>query len=132
MEREFFVFANSNDSTDHYPENRTEDFVIHLAKPVHLEGQWECGLMQYQFNSTVDKPFYVCCDLVQESFVGDHKQSVLRRIRLKNVQFANVIYLPLKVHDFNSIRVYLRSWKDKEPRGIKGQSFCTLHFRRVK
>ena len=130
MEREFYIYGNSSDCKDHYPDNRPEDFVIHLPNPIELKGEWECGLMQFQYNSSSEKPFFVCCDLVLESYVGDHKLEVLRRVRLKNVQFANVIYVPLKMCNFNSIRVYMRTWKNKEATGLRGRSFCTLHFRR--
>ena len=131
MDREFYIYCTSSDCKELNPDNRAENFVIHLPKPIHLEGEWECGLMQFQYNASSEKPFYVCCDLVTESYVGDHTLPLFRRVRLKNVQFANVIYIPLKTHDFNSIHVYMRSWKNTEATGVRGRSYCTLHFRRV-
>lgn len=131
MDREFYVYGSSAECKDLYPDNKPEDFVIHLPKPIHMEGEWECGLLQFQYNVSTEKPYYVCCDLVRESFVGDYTLPVLRRVRLKGIQFIKVIYVPLKTRDFNSIRVYMRSWKNKDPTGLRGRSFCTLHFRRV-
>lgn len=131
MARSFHIYGYSRHSKDLYPHNRGDNFVIPLAKPLHLEGEWECGLLQFQYNAATDTPYYVCCDAVVESHVGDYKLPVLRRVRLKNIQYSHMIYVPLKVHDFNSIRVYMRSWNNKPPLSVISGTHCTLHFRRV-
>ena len=130
MDREFYVYGNSHDCFEIHPKNEAANFRIHLSKPIHLEGQWEVGLMQFQFDASTDKPYHVCCDLVCESYVGDHKLPILRRVRLKHIQFTNVLYVPLKIRDFQDICIYLVTWKNKEAHNIRGRTFCTLHFRR--
>lgn len=131
MDRDFYIYGCSGNSKDIYPNNAPEDFVIHFPKPVHLEGEWECGLFQLQYNASTEKPYYICCDVVSESYVGDHTLPILRRVRLKSIQYANVIYVPLRRKDFNSIRFYMRTWKNKHAQGFRGKTFCTLHFRQV-
>ena len=126
MAREFYVYGTSSYCKEFYPTNKAEDFIIHLPKPIHLEGEWECGLVSFQYNASAEKPYYVCCDLVTQSYVGDYMLPLLRRVRLKNVQYANVLYIALRIRDFNSIRVYMKSWKNKEASGVKGRSYCTF------
>ncbi len=131
MDREFNIYGYSNHSKDVYPNNTSADFVISLPKPIHLEGEWECGFVQFYYTASTDKPFYVCCDLVHESHVGDFKLPILRRVQLKTTQFAHVIYAPMKTRDFNSIRVYMRTWKNKPAKALRGPTYFTLHFRRL-
>jgi hypothetical protein len=131
MDREFNIYCYSDNSKDVYPNNRADNFFLHLTKPVHLTGDWECGLVQFEYTSSSDKPFFVCTDTVMESYVGDYKLPVLRRVRVRNTQFSHVIYAPVKTHDFNSIRIFMRTWKNKAATMVRGRTFCTLHFRRV-
>ena len=131
MDHSFFIYGYSRHSKDLYPTNKGQDFYIHLSEPVHLEGEWECGLVQFQYNASSESPYYVCCDIVAESYAGDFKLPILRRVRLKNTQFSHVIYVPLKTRDFSSIHFYLKSWNNKTPFSVRGGTHCTLHFRRV-
>lgn len=131
MDRDFNIFCYSDNSKDVYPNNRADDFVLHLPNPIHLEGEWECGLVQFEYTASSDKPFFVCSDVVMESYVGDYKLPVLRRVRLRNTQFNHVIYAPVKMRDLSSIHIFMRTWKNKTAFMVRGRVFCTLHFRRV-
>lgn len=131
MDQEFHIYGYSENSKVFYPENTPDDFTIHLQKSFHLEGEWECGLIQFQYAASLEKPFFVCCDLVNESYVGDIKLPILRRVRLRNTQFNQVIYSTLKKRDFNSIRIYMKTWRNKPGTMVRGKTYYTLHFRRV-
>ncbi len=134
MDQEFHLYCYSQHSKEFFPSNGPSDFTIHLPKSIHLEGAWECGLMQFKYTttaSTTEKPFYVCCDLVSESYSGDFTLPILRRVRLRTTQFSHVIYVPLKTRDFNVVRLYLRTWKNKDSPVQRGDTHCTLHFRRI-
>jgi hypothetical protein len=82
--------------------------------------------------------FFVYCDVVQDSVVGDVKAPLLRSVIARgrygeNVHevFSKPMYLPLRTNQFDTIRI---SIKDESGRPIKfnyGNSCVTLHFRRV-
>lgn len=135
MAREFHIYGYSRYAKDVYPYNKGDDFVIHLSDPVHLEGEWECGLVQFDYNTATDSPYFVCCDIVMESNVGEYKMPALRRVKTSGkkpaTQFNHVIYVALKSHDFNSIRIYMKTWKNYPPTRIRAGTHCTLHFRRI-
>ena len=131
MDRPFLLYACSEHSQDIFPNNTPPNFAIHLKRPVHLEGQWECALVQFVFDGKPEAGYFVCCDLVRESHTGDYMLPVLRQVRDKMWQFKNLLYVPLKSRDFNAIRIYLRTWKNGEPTRVKNTVYCTLHFRRI-
>jgi hypothetical protein len=82
--------------------------------------------------------FFVYCDVVQDSIVGDVKAPLLRSVIARghygeNVHevFSKPMYLPLRTNQFDTVRI---SIKDESGRPVKfnyGNSCVTLHFRRV-
>ncbi len=130
MGRSFHIYACSGDSLQLFPNNTSSDFTIQLSEAVHLEGDWSCGLVEFQLFGQPRDPLYVCCDLVEENFTGEFKLPVLRRVRLKTTQFAQVTYLPIKIRDFNTVRIYLKTSNNLNPSPKVEHTYCTLHFRR--
>ncbi len=128
---EFLVFTNSGSSAQFHPDNKPQNFTVHLPRPVHLEGEWECALVQFFMEGRSEGGFFVCTDVVAESHVGDFMLPVLRRVRESRTwQFKCLLYVPVKEHDFSSIRIFLRNWHNVEPARLREQAHCTLHFRR--
>ena len=132
MEDDFYIYLTNKGAT--FIQNTNVDFTTQLSDNIHLEGDWECALAQFQFFQTPSFPVFVCCDLIRESRVGDHRFPVLRQIRLKTTEFADVEYHTVKIRDFNTIRIYVRRWSGMyKPSGTgpsTGQTYCTLHFRK--
>jgi hypothetical protein len=125
------MFVCSFDSRDVFPHNSGDDFTVAFSQNIHLEGQWECGLVECQLHDKPDEPWYVCCDLVEESLAGDLKLPLLRRLTTKLPQFKQVSYFPVKLRDFNDIRIYLRTMDNEEVilTSETKNTYCTLHFR---
>ncbi len=130
MARSLHVFACSRDSVEVFPKNNAVDFTVRLSKPIHLEGEWSCALVEVQLWGTPAEPVYVCCDAIAESPVGESNLPVLRRIRLKTTQISRVEYFPVKVRDFNTIRIYFKKTSNQVVQPQSGHTYCTLHFRR--
>ena len=130
MERSFTIYSHSQHSRDVHARNRPDDFTIQLPKIIELPGQWECGLVQFHCDSNRTTGYFICSDLLEESFVGDSKLPLFRRVRVKTSHFAQILYIPVKLKRFQSIRVYLRSWHLQPARAVRGSTYCTLHFRR--
>lgn len=49
MDDSFYVTLPSNGSLDVYPDNTVTEFRNKLARPIHLEGEWEVGLMEFTY-----------------------------------------------------------------------------------
>lgn len=134
MKQSFYVYTSSLDCKDLFPQNFSGEHNIQLAEYIHLEGKWSCALVEFQLSATPYEPVFVCCNLLKESTAGDFNIPVLRQIFQKTTQLAQIIYVPLKVNNFQSIQVFLRTLNNKplpQAPGInKGDSYCTLHFRK--
>lgn len=128
MDREFWVYVSNKGISPSTP----IDFTTQLSTSVHLDGEWSCGVVEYSHHRILSQPVYLCCDLVGESHAGKYRLPVLRRIHHKLTQFDPVSYIPVKIKDFNAVRIYARTWDNKTPGApFKGNSYCTLHFRPI-
>lgn len=134
MRRSFHIYTCSEDSKKLFPQNFSGEHNVQLTEPIHLEGKWSCGLVDFQLSGAPSEPVYVCCDLVKESSTGQYNIPVLRQVEHKVTEFRQVTYVPLKQHHFNTIRVYIKTLLNEplpQNHGInRGTSFCTLHFKR--
>lgn len=129
MKRSFYIYLNSRNSKDLFPHNFNGEQCIQLAEPIHLEGNWSCGLIEFALSGTPQEPVYVCCDLIRESTTGQFTLPVLRQVNAKTTEVKQVLYVPVKKLDFQTIRVFVKTLHNRDlPRG-PGDSSCTLHFR---
>ena len=132
MASEFYLYLDSEQSKKLYPTNTSSNFTIQLPAPYHLTGEWECGLVQYNFDYRVKPGLYFCCDLLTESHAGEFMLPVLRRVHDSSWQFRTILYVPLKILDFGSITFYFRTWTNADVAPIKEPGYFTLHFRRLR
>lgn len=111
--------------------NNGADFSVQLSEPIKLDGEWSCALTEYIHHTVpTGSPPYVCCDLLHVSHGGRHRLPILRRIHHKSTQFIDPAYVPLKVNEFDSIRIYAVTLGNKATLASgKTHSYCTLHFR---
>ena len=134
MRRSFHIYTSSRNSTTLFPQNFNGEQNVQLSEPIHLEGKWSCGLVEFQLSAKPSEPVYVCCNLVRESTTGQFNIPILRQIDHKTTEFQQVTYVPLKQQDFQVIQIFIRTLENRplpRARGInEGHSFCTLHFRR--
>jgi hypothetical protein len=126
---EFYIYLSSRDPKTFTPHTNV-DFTTELGSNIHLEGDWECGVVAFDLSSTPLEPVFICCDLVRETRVGKTKIPVLRQVRLIAHQLTQVFYRPVKITDFNTIRIYMRTWRGPlKKKKDSAHTYCTLHFR---
>lgn len=53
MESTFRVYLPSNASTDVFPKNKPSDYQVQLNPPLKLDGEWEVGVENVYYNSTI-------------------------------------------------------------------------------
>jgi hypothetical protein len=131
MERSFYVYCTSADSSEAYPENSFFDYKARLGRRLHLEGDWSCGLVEFKFATTPPRTCYVCCNVVTESSVGEYYIPVLRQLYTPKEVFINIHYLPVKVKDFDTLHIFIRRAGNVAFSGKQDKlklSYCTLHF----
>lgn len=134
------LYLSSQDSLDIRKNNNPSDFWIQFPRTYTLEGHWMCAVKEISFTSNFtpkSSRLYLCCDIVEESYVRETSLPVLRNIeiqsrykKLKASEFSSPTYVPVKVTNLNTIRLYLL---DEHLNQVEFQSsdlHCVLHLKR--
>lgn len=137
---DFYLYLSSRDSLDIRKNNNPTDLYIQFPKSYTLEGRWSCALTEVTLTCDFtprSKRLYICCDIVEESYVRDTLFPVLRNIeiqtrykKLKTEEFVNPVYVPVKVKNLSTIRLYLL---DEHLNPVQFQSsdlHCVLHLKK--
>ncbi|VDI36806.1 Hypothetical predicted protein [Mytilus galloprovincialis] len=93
---EFYLFVNSGDSLDLFPENRGGQFSVRLPRSHLTNGTWECALLEMTFVSTFEIPtrrVYLCSDVVrEESYVRDTYLPLLQSVAVRRDETMEVVF----------------------------------------
>lgn len=139
MEKDHYLFLNSQNSKYMHSDNSGTDFTIELPKTYELNGHWECGLKEISVVSNEEK-LYVCSDVCEESYVEDTMLPMLRV--LYNIKkgkkkesyflFNDPCYIKVKVDKLSRIRMFIRGSQLQSLKTDNFTLYCTLHLRRWK
>ena len=132
------IHLSANDSVSTYPLNSANDFTSILAKEVRLDElrEWEVGVVEIKILPNVEN-FYICCDFVEPSIVGEYYFPVLRRLLLPTssmgVEFAYYIdtpfYIKMTRKNLERMRIYLSNEKGLVESVATGLLGVTLDIR---
>ncbi len=139
--KEFHLFASSRDSADIRKNNDPSDFWIQLPKSYDLsQGYWTCSLKEISLSldfSPKSSRLYLCCDLLEDSYVRDSLLPILRNVEVgsrykkyKLIEYARPVYVKTKSTSFQSIRLYLRDDNLNPVTFTSNDLHCVLHFKR--
>ena len=120
-----YVYLSSKPSAL-YPENTAADFTIQL--PRTIADVHECGVVEVRLPTVPRAPLFVCFDLCVESITNSTTLPVLRRIGQKIFLANFVTYVPLRVQNLDTIRLYIRK-ETGEKVNFPGETKITLHIR---
>ena len=120
-----YIYLSSKVTTSH-PENTASDFTVQL--PRTLSGKKECGIVEVRLPASRKNPLFVCADLCAESVVNNKTLPVLRRVAQKTFLPSFITYVPLRVQDFHTVRIYICK-ESGEPINLQGETKVTLHLR---
>ena len=148
----FYVFLSSADSTDSYPNNRFDSFIVELDKEINLEEHggwgysqtWTVALVELSLDpitadqQTPPETIIVSCDLVEPSYIKDTQHSVLRTLPASREIVSSLhlpYYMTVSKLRFRRIRIELRDSKLGKLQLADGWNSkwilkCTLHFLR--
>ena len=101
----------SDDSKFMYPNNKPDDFSVHLSTPVVLRGYWTVSLLEIciergKVQQYPTSELFVFSNLCDNTVLGGHDVPLLRRVWLKGGQ-QNLIYqvpydVPLRIDSFRT------------------------------
>jgi hypothetical protein len=138
----YFLYLNSNDSTDFYPNNEPADFRTQLPRPLTLDGEWECALVSITFwpqfhTSEKPKEMYVCLEEVGNSYALDSLYPILKRVSVPeniitkvHLNYPHLDFTTVTQTVLQSIRLYIIDNKGIPPAFMIKDLYCTLLLRR--
>ena len=110
------------------------DSITQLPTPLEIQG-YGCGVIEMtgKVYHNAKEPIYLCSDICEESFVGQNKMPVLRRIirgvsGIVNTNIHNVIWLRVMRPTISSIRLYISNSKGEIISLGREELNCTLLF----
>jgi len=135
---DFYLHLYCGDSLATHVNNHAGDFLVNLPRSYRLQGRWECALTEITFVSQLERlthRVYVCCDLVDQSYVKETSLPVLQSIDIDADEKVDLIFNPsyyLKINrqDLSRIQIFIRDDKLNPCRFKVDRLYCTLHFRR--
>jgi hypothetical protein len=140
----YYLHVNCNDSSEFYPTNDPSDFRIKLPRPLTLEGEWECGLINLSFwpqFATSEKPkeIYICTDLIGNSYAMDGLHPILKRISVPenvitkvNINYAHVDFITLNQSILQTVQLYIMDNTGVAPSFLTKDLYCSLLLRKKK
>jgi hypothetical protein len=82
--------------------------------------------------------FFIYCDIVRDSIVGDVRAPLLRAVSARGVHglttresFSRPQYIPLRTNIFDTVQISIKTEDGRPAPFIFGNAYVTLHFRRV-
>jgi hypothetical protein len=131
---QYYIFLSDTDSKTLYPNNSGNNFTAYLPQSLDLQGTWMVAVTCVALETT--NPSFpgvlVCCDLCEDSIVGDARYPILRNLtflkRRVSWEFTNLEYHRVKKNRANSIRIYIKEKLNPVP---ITKFMCTLHLKRV-
>ena len=132
-----FLYLKSNDSISRFPNNSNSDFIVQLAENMSFNRKLSVAIAEFQCPPIMSddvEDLYIYCDICHESYVGELKRPVLRRVfhnsdnKSKQIIFTRPLYIPLRQFEFHQIRIYIKTSTDKDVIFKEGVVKCTLHI----
>ncbi len=138
----YYLHLSSEDSKERHPGNSATDFTVEIPKRFNLNGAWECSLTEIDFPNDIEaNTLYVCCDLVEDSYVGNAFYPILRSVsnktktkrpRIISLQFQEPYYLRVNKDTLQRVGVSIRGDNLKPLDTVPSDSVsCTLHLRKT-
>ena len=110
------------------------DTTTQLPIPLEIQG-YGCGVIEMtgKVYYSEKEPIYLCSDICEESFVGNNKMPILRRIKrgangIVNSNIHNIIWLCVMRPTISSIRLYIANGKGEIISLGNEELNCTLLF----
>lgn len=148
MKNELFIYLQSNDSLDVYPDNKVQSFIVKLPGRLYLHGKWVCALSEIYLPPIHLQTGYatpriiaidVCSPLCSDTVTGESRAPVIRRLLIEQeaqvngtcLRFNPLQYTELIRHETGEIHIYLRHESPLHFPVANAPLYCTLHLKKV-
>ena len=130
MEKEYYVYISSRDSTETFPANSASDFSVLLPERLYFKplDSWRCGIVELVIPSAPSDPLFLCSNFSQSSIVGEQRLSALRSIVDEHSVPSHMIYVPIRCSELDVIRLFITGHDGQKVSLGSGTTYCTLHF----
>ena len=139
--KDHYMYLHSRDSLALYPKNSPGECWIQLPKRYTLEGQWSCALIDVSLDCDFtprSNRLYLCCDIVEDSYVRGTSLPVLRNIevnvrykKLKTELFPHPLYIPVKRTQLHLVKLYLLDNQLNPVNFKENDLHCVLHLKQT-
>ena len=132
-----YVYANSNDCLEFFPDNKPSHFHIKLPLAISSKKYSKCALIELSFPSLMKshvENIYVLTNFIVESYVGYRKLPVIYRTLIGSQNTYDLIsgrqyYVKLKNIETDILEVQLIDGSTlNEIELLPGSIHCTFHF----
>jgi len=136
-----YITIQSTDSIDLYPDNKPWSFRVQLNEHLYFEKQCTIALtditiQNWNVNKRTDcHDIYIYTSICYPSHVGESKEPLLRRICLRgskkqrHFNFPQNYYIPLKVQNFQTLDLYIKTSNGDSASFISEPVTVTLHLK---
>ena len=133
----FYLFVCSSDSLNVHENNVGSDFIVQLPQTYHLDGKWDCALIEASFVPDFEEhtdQILICTNVIAPSYVKNTSRRVLRRIEIlqdkTDLTFNHKFYFDVNQTELSRLNIYVLN-EELQLAGFKVDKVnCTLHFRR--
>ena len=140
--KEFYVNVSNRDSLTYFPNNKGDNFKVHLRDPLDLPGDWSVSLCAFQYRKSESMKgtnVWIQSNLCRESIVGDISIPLLRRIPVQRVrnnvivneEFTQEHFIPIVHKNINYIHIWMYGDDYKKLQLGDTLVICTLHFKQT-
>ena len=138
MNDSHFIYLTHTDDIESFPENEVSDFQVNIKPPVKIgfDEIWSLAVTEINFTPNSLEPILLCCNICQDSYVGNKQFPVLRKFypsSLGNTHFyryAFPYYVKTRPDTVQRLRLYLIDDKGKPLSFTDTALNCTLHLRK--
>ena len=131
------IIVSSTDSEKFF-NNTPYFFTVQLNRQIQFDGYWVVALTEFNISNRKvgefdDTEIFVCCDICQETFVGDKEMPLLRRIKLEkenNIVYTLPYYIPVKISQLQQLQIHIKDRQGKFVSFRDEQVTLTLHFKK--
>lgn len=130
-----FLFCSLKDCINFHPENNSNDFIVKLPKTLHLDGDWECALLDVTFENPTpgrSKMINILTDLCDSSHINFQNLPILRRLLLHegSYEFKQPFYIRIARDQIQRFRIYITYDQDSGSTLSMRTLYCTLNLRK--
>lgn len=131
------IYGSSDNSSDIYS-NNAYNFSINLPERLKFHGDWVAAITEFEGVIPNNSRFIdIHINIIGESIVGDFKRTIARRIfksassnrRIAHQAFAVEYYTPLKLLEFETIKVEIVNQLGYQPNIVKEATNIVIHIK---